>query len=159
MTELNFNITKVRIKISKKSKWDKLVINKNKRNIELRDNITKRADGILFANIDKDGTIKNGYKTWNWNDQNTLCKSHKLSKGGGINLLTVIKTLNYLDTMNLNIILSKGYHDVLETEPKLIKSLNKKYKVYNLNSNKAIELYNKLTDENAPVLLFLHSTC
>lgn len=134
-----------------KHKWNyvKLAI-KNK---IIQFGINGRADLVMWSGD------KQGYKSWNWKDKNTLCQSHD----PGITKAAV----DFLIKKKCDIIiLSKGYGDPTFKSPGMLKTSSdiKKYikskgiKVHNVKSESAVVLWNKLHAKYT-VGMYLHSTC
>ena len=105
---------------------------------------TNRADIIL---------TNNHLQVWDWKNEETFCNTHSpgISK----------KLINYMHNLDCTeIIISRGYHNVLETQTdvlKYVEELGMNY--YYLNSQDAIEKWNELAGTNDKLGLILHSTC
>lgn len=147
--------------ISKKTSWNNLILFIDNEELKLIDNNTGRGDSILFCNINK----KNGYLKWNWKDKYTPCKSHKISKNGGVNYKTIKYIYDYLShdiglVTELHLMVSKGYDNELECDSKLLDILeNSKIEFYNINSATCVDTFNNLVLKNKPVILLFHATC
>lgn len=129
------------------SEWNFAKVKFNNKEHLFGKTYTSRADLILAPNY---------LEQWNWISKTTFCDKHN----PGI----TISSIDYLLQLGCNtIILSKGYHDVLETQPDVLKyAKNKNIKIYHLTTNNAITKWNELTklkDHNLKIGMLLHSTC
>tara|TARA_B100001123_G_C14630555_1_gene757603 strand:+ start:124 stop:546 length:423 start_codon:yes stop_codon:yes gene_type:complete len=132
------------------SKWNYIKFSFKKEIIEFGGD-NERADVIFWYD---------GYQKWNWKDKKTFCDHHK----PGITK----KAVDFLVKKKCKIIiLSKGYGNPSFTRPGVLETSSaiKKYlkdigiKVYNLKSETAIKMWNKLIKKNKKVGMYLHSTC
>lgn len=146
--------------IDNSSSWGNLVIYVNNKKLSLLDKQSGRSDAILFSNVNN----INGYRYWNWADDQTKCRSHKINvNSGGIRPETIVNVLNTVrnamtpnNRNNLILILSSGYHKQLEIDPT---TLTKHSNIKVLETSDAIKEYNRLAIQNIPVLGFFHMTC
>lgn len=105
---------------------------------------TNRAD-ILLTN--------DHLQLWDWKNDETFCDTH--SPGISEKLIDYMKALGCDE-----IIISRGYKNVLETQEdvlKYVEQLGMKYQ--HLNSKDAIQKWNELAGTNDKLGLILHSTC
>jgi len=137
------------------SGWGKLIISDGSHKLKM-ESVLGRADSILYANF----IGKKGYNIWNWNNTRTLCKSHQLAASGGtggVRKHTLKATMDYLNTFGIKytVILTTGFHDVLEVDPVL--KGNKSIQV--LNTKNALSKFNELSNSGEAVVGFFHMTC
>lgn len=143
---IHYSTQPVLIRITE-SRWDHLIITADQHKLEMRDPVTGRSDAILFSNING----LHGYLYWDWTNPLTPCNSHKLSKGGGVQEDTIIEVMKYLNADKENLVLSRGYHQILEIDPDL--------DVIGIQTTSALLKYNTKVRKGESVVAFIHMTC
>ncbi len=127
---------------------------------------TGRADCILWSGTE--GSPENGYILWDWGHPLLETVSHKIGKGSGIRLEIVEGVLEGLGLLSqskenltkLHLILSKGYDELLEIDPR-IELLSRRYPnlmILCYPTDLAVTNYNQLVQKEKSVLAFLHMT-
>ena len=126
------------------NKWGYVKLNVQGQVFEYGKPHTNRADIILTNNY---------IELWNWKDEKTFCDTHSpgISK----------KLIYHMYKLGCNeIIISKGYHNVLETQEDVLQYVEELGMTYHhLNTQDAIIKWNELTTKNKSLGLILHSTC
>lgn len=105
-----------------------------------------RVNGQIYKDIK---IWNNKCKTWNWDENDTHHKP-------GIQIADIVEFINDVDY----VILSRGYKNVLETQPQVIKYLEYKKKNFKiLTTDEAVIEYNRLVNLGYKVGGLIHSTC
>lgn len=125
------------------NKWGYCKVDFNGKIMEFGKPHTNRADIII---------TDNNVELWDWKNEKTFCDTH--SPGISKQLIDYMYQLGCME-----IIISRGYHNVLETQDEIleyVESLGMSY--HHLNSQNAIEKWNQLAGKSG-LGLILHSTC